>query len=811
MLIIAYDGAIGKLKAYFGEYFALLWLENVYGCDIIEERSDFRMEKWARIKYQPCLPLGDNNSKITGCKNHIQLSREAACEGAVLLKNNHNTLPLKAGTKVAVFGKAQIDYVKGGGGSGDVYCEYVRNIYQGLKLKGDKIDVFDKLSLYYEAVCREAYNSGEKVGMFDEADIPADLLEEAKEFANTAIITVNRYSREDFDRKNDGNDTYFVLSEREKAMIETVCKNFEKVIVLLNTGAMIDTSWFAENDKVSAALMIWQGGMEGGLAAADILVGDIAPSGKLVDTCAESFGDYPSSEGFHQSEDYVKYTEDIFVGYRYFETIPKMKERVVYPFGYGLSYTEFKISNIVAQASGENIVISADVENIGSYFGKEVVQVYYKAPEGKITKPARELCAFAKTKLLAPGERQNLIMSFGIDDMASYDDVGNVEKSAYVMEKGEYKIFVGSNVRDAKEIDYRYVLDKNKICQKLTEYCKPTRLSKRLTASGEYVEVPDTEYTPKAFDCEYECDTKIPSDGEAKKQLIDVANGEVTLDDFVSQLTDNELLGLLVGQKNTGVANTDGMGNLPAYGIPTPMTADGPAGIRISPKTGIRTTAFPVATMLACTWNTDILERIGVAGALEAKENNLSMWLTPALNIHRSPLCGRNFEYYSEDPFVAGKMAAAMVRGIQSQKIVATPKHFACNNKETNRKESNSILSERALREIYLKGFEICVKESDPKLIMTAYNLVNNVRASESAELITGILRNEWGFKGLVTTDWHNTAEKSAEVRAGNDIRMPSLANNSSKKYIDTISVKNKRNELAICVKRLLELIMWLE
>jgi len=769
------------------------------------------MEKWARIKYQPCLPLGDNNSKITGCKDHIQLSREAACEGAVLLKNDSEVLPLKAGTKVAVFGKAQIDYVKGGGGSGDVHCEYVRNVYQGLKAKNDKIAVFDKLSLYYEAVCMDAYASGEKIGMFDEVDIPGNLLAEAKEFTDTAIITINRYSSEDVDRKNDGKDTYFVLSEREKEMIETVCASFEKIIVLLNTGAMIDTSWFAENDKVSAALMIWQGGMEGGLAAADILVGDIAPSGKLVDTCAESFGDYPSSEGFHQSEDYVKYTEDIFVGYRYFETIPKMKERVVYPFGYGLSYTEFKISNIVAQASGENIVISADVENIGSYFGKEVVQVYYKAPEGKITKPARELCAFAKTKLLAPGERQNLIMSFGIDDMASYDDVGNVEKSAYVMEKGEYKIFVGSNVRDAKEIDYRYVLDKNKICQKLTEYCKPTRLSKRLTASGEYVEVPDTEYTPKAFDCEYECDTKIPSDGEAKKQLIDVANGEVTLDDFVSQLTDNELLGLLVGQKNTGVANTDGMGNLPAYGIPTPMTADGPAGIRISPKTGIRTTAFPVATMLACTWNTDILERIGVAGALEAKENNLSMWLTPALNIHRSPLCGRNFEYYSEDPFVAGKMAAAMVRGIQSQKIVATPKHFACNNKETNRKESNSILSERALREIYLKGFEICVKESDPKLIMTAYNLVNNVRASESAELITGILRNEWGFKGLVTTDWHNTAEKSAEVRAGNDIRMPSLANNSSKKYIDTISVKNKRNELAICVKRLLELIMWLE
>jgi len=764
------------------------------------------MEKWARIKYQPCLPLGDNNSKITGCEKHIQLSREAACEGAVLLKNNDNLLPLKKGTKVAIFGKAQIDYVKGGGGSGDVHCEYVRNIYQGLSLKNDKVEVFDKLSLYYEAACKKAYKSGEKIGMFDEFDIPEELLKEAKEFTDTAIITINRYSSEGHDRRNDGNDTYFVLSNQEKAMVDAVCLGFAKVVVLLNTGAMIDTSWFASNEKIGAALMIWQGGMEGGLAAADILVGDVTPSGKLVDTCAGEFDDYPSSAGFHESDDYVKYTEDIFVGYRYFETIPGMKEKVVYPFGYGLSYTKFEIKDILAQIAGEKIIISANVKNIGEYCGKEVVQVYYSAPVGKITKPARELCAFAKTKLLAPGESETLIMSFDINDMASYDDIGDVEKSSYVMEKGEYKIFVGNSVRDAKEIEFNYVLEENKICQKLTEYCKPTNLGKRLIATGEYIEVPDEEYIPKTFECAYECDTKIPADDE-KKLLIDVANGEISLDDFIAQLTDDELFWLLIGHPNKGVANTDGMGDLYKYGVPDPMTVDGPAGVRIRPVTGVRTTAFPVATMLACTWNTDILERIGVAGALEVKENNLSMWLTPALNIHRSPLCGRNFEYYSEDPFVSGKMAAAMVRGIQSQKIVACPKHFACNNKETNRKESNSILSERALREIYLKGFEICVKESDPKLIMTAYNLVNNVRASENAELITGILRDEWGFKGTITTDWNNTAKKHTEVVAGNDIRMPSNRNN----YIDADFVKNKRNELAICVKRLLEMILWLE
>ncbi len=765
------------------------------------------MEKWARIKYQPCLPLGDNNSKITGCKKHIQLSREAACEGTVLLKNNNDVLPLKKGTKVAIFGKAQIDYVKGGGGSGDVFCEYVRNIYDGLKLKNG-IEVFDALSLYYKDYVETAYKNSQTNGRLTEAEIPEALLKSAVEFTDTAIITINRYSEEGHDRRGDGTDPYFELSAEEKAMVNTVCSNFSKIIVLLNTGAMIDTSWFSQNDKIQAALMIWQGGMEGGLAAADIFVGDVNPSGKLVDTCAASLADYPSSEGFHESNDYVKYTEDIFVGYRYFETIPGMKEKVVYPFGYGLSYTKFEIKNITVNTVGAQIVVSAEVKNVGGCSGKEVVQVYYSAPGTKITKPARELCAFAKTKLLNPGESQTLTMSFKIDDMASYDDMGAIEKSAYVMEAGQYKVFVGTNVRDAKEVEFKYELKEDTVCQKLTEYCKPTKLGKRLTATGEYIEVPDEEYTPKTFDCTYECEMKIPAEGEAKKQLIDVANGNVSLDDFISQLSDNELLSLLVGKVNTGVANTDGMGGLQEYGIPAPMTVDGPAGVRINPETGVRTTAFPVATMLACTWNTDILERVGVAGALETKENNLSIWLTPALNIHRSPLCGRNFEYYSEDPLVSGKMAAAMVRGIQSQRIAATPKHFVCNNKETNRAWSNSIVSERALREIYLKGFEICVKESDPKLLMTSYNVVNNIHASERADLITGILRGEWGFGGLVITDWWNTAEKCAEIKSGNDIRMPHSA---SYPTLEAISDKISRNELAVCVKRLLEMILWLE
>lgn len=769
------------------------------------------MKKWARIMYHPCLPLGDNNSLITGCDRHIQLSREAAQEGIVLLKNNSHMLPLKKGTKVAVFGKGQIDYVKGGGGSGIVHCRYTRNIYQGLKMKAE-IEVYDPLSLFYESYVKEAYKNGGKNGRLTEVEIPETLLSSAKEFTDTAIITICRYSTEGEDRYADGTDPYFDLSDEEKRMVETVCDNFEHVIVLLNAGAMINTAWFADNDKVDSALMIWQGGMEGALAAADVLVGEVTPSGKLVDTCAKDFFDYPSSEGFHESEDYVKYTEDIFVGYRYFETIPRMKERVVYPFGFGLSYTDFEISNITATAIGKKILVSVDVKNIGEYSGKEVVQVYYGAPEGKLTKAARELCAFAKTKLLAPSESETLVMSFDIEDMASYDDMGDVQKSAYVMEAGDYRIYVGNNVRDAKEIEYRYTLTETKIVEQLTEYARPANLGKRLTATGEYIDVPDVEYIPKTFEITYKCEEKIPTADDVKYMLEDVAKGKVSLDDFIAQLTNEEMMALLIGKPDEGVANTGGMGGLKKYGIPAPMTADGPAGVRIRNTTGVYTTAFPVETMLACTWNLELVERIGVAAALETKENNLSMWLAPALNIHRSPLCGRNFEYFSEDPFVSGKMAAAVVKGTQSQNIVATAKHFACNNKETNRKESDSVVSERALREIYLKGFEICVKESSPLMVMTCYNKINGVRGAEQAELITGILRGEWGFDGIVTTDWHNYGIRHIETTAGNDIHMPSTANHDrSIMFVDTIDVQNTREEMAVCVKRLLELILWLE
>ena len=746
-----------------------------------------------------------NHERLTGCEKHIALSKQAAAEGIVLLKNDGGLLPLEDGTKLAVFGKAQIDYVKGGGGSGEVYSAYVRNIYDGLNRTG-RVRVFDKLSHFYEDYVNAKYGDNKTNGMFDEAKISRGLLREARAFTDTAVITINRFSGEGWDRKNDGKDMYFDLSKKEKKMIDAVTKSFEKVVVFINAAALINTDWFANNDKIQAALMIWQGGMEGASAAAEVLTGLVTPSGKLVDTCAGSIDDYPSSDGFHESEDYVKYTEDIFVGYRYFETIPGKKERVVYPFGYGLSYTSFELSQISVKEREGRIYVSVTVSNTGKYSGKEVVQLYYSAPQGRLTKAARELCAFKKTRLLAPGESEAMILELSVDDMASYDDTGAVEKSAYIMERGEYKLFLGNSVRDTKELEYKHIEPQTRIVKRLTGYCAPERLGKRLTASGEYISVKDEKQSRKSFECGYICKENTPQKPEDIKKLEDVYNGAVTLDEFIAQLTDDELISLLKAKVNRGVANTGGIGGLEGYGIPVPMTADGPAGVRIEPDTGIRTTAFPVATMLACTWNTELCEEIGRAGAAEMKENDLSIWLTPALNIHRSPLCGRNFEYYSEDPYVSGRMAAAMVRGIQSQGIAATPKHLACNNKETNRYESDSVVSERALREIYLKGFEICVKESEPKAIMTSYNIINGVRASENAELITGILRGEWGYKGLVMTDWWNHASHYRETLAGNDIRMPESASSDLKEAFTKGLID--RSRIAACAKNVLRLIL---
>ena len=766
------------------------------------------MAKWQRSFFQPVLPLGEDGRRVTGSKEHIALSRMAAGEGMVLLKNEKNALPIRRGTKVALFGKGTVDYVKGGGGSGDVTVEYIRNLYEGMKIKEDegKVEVFDKLAKYYEKDIQKQYADGAVPGMTVEPELPDELLNEAREYTDTAVITICRFSGEGWDRKCEAAQDGYVLDEEEKrnselsakifengdfcltnaenAMVEKVKKAFPHVIVVMNVGGIVDTKWFRDCDEIQSVLMAWQGGMEGGLATADILCGDVNPSGKLSDTYAKDLEDYPSTANFHESAFYVDYTEDIYVGYRYFETIPGAAERVNYPFGFGLSYTDFDWK--VTGASEENGVITVltEVTNTGKKAGKEVIQLYYGAPQGKLGKPAKVLGAFKKTSLLQPGERQILTLKLPVNQMASYDDLGKVCKSAYVLEAGEYAIYIGTNVRDAAKIDFTYVVKEDTVTEQLSRKAAPYHLQKRMLADGSYEELPQREYVEEEGlprQDKYAIGLPCPDTRGQKGidfldfldskgvRFSDVADGKMTLDEFMDILTLDDCINLLGGQPNTGCANTFGMGNLPEYGVPNVMTAD---GLRILPKCGVNTTAWPCATLLASTWDEELVEKVGKAGAEEVKENNISIWLTPACNIHRSPLCGRNFEYYSEDPYLAGKTGAAMVRGIQSQHIGASVKHFAANNKETNRKDSDSRVSERALREIYLKQFEIIVKEAHPYTIMSSYNLINGIHASENKELLTGILRDEWGFDGLVTTDWWTFGEHYRETKAGNDIKM---------------------------------------
>ncbi len=753
------------------------------------------VQRFHRFLFQPCLPLGKDGRRASACEEHIALSRRAATEGMVLLKNENNTLPLTKGKTIALFGSHCVKYQKGGGGSGEVFPPYVRNLCDGMKIKEEegKLKVFRPLCDFYETYVKNRqaildkrwdsdWQAAESIEyepdrerehakivfqhQIGEPDIPDNLFSEAVKSADVAVIMIGRFSSENYDRSAEKGDFY--LTDDETDLVEKVSNAFEKVIVVLNVGGMIDTMCFSQNEKIGGMLLAWQCGMEGGLAIADVLCGDVNPSGKLTDTFAKTFDDYPSSPNFNESDDYVDYNEDIYVGYRYFETIPGAKEKVNYPFGFGLSYTTFELTEKNAYDDGKRITVTITVMNTGALAGKEVVQVYYSAAQGVLGKPRKELVAFQKTKLLQPGESQTVTLNFAIDDMASYDDLGKLQKAAYLLEQGKYSIYVGTSVVDCEELTYHYVVEESyRVTKQLQSRCVSIALKERMLADGTMEKLPQGELI-----LHYPIPQGNIAAAPEKTVLLEAVGKEANLDEFLAQFTDEELCRFVGGSADIGVSNTQCFGGLERLGIPKFPTTDGPAGVRIRPGCGVSTTAWPCATLLACTWEPKLLYEIGAAGALEVKENNLAVWLTPGMNIHRSPLCGRNFEYYSEDPLISGKMAAAMVNGIQSQGIGASAKHLVANNKEINRAFSDSRVSERALREIYLKGFEICVKESQPWTVMTSYNLMNGVHTSENYELLVNILREEWGFEGMVTTDWYRKNNPVNEVRAGNDIKM---------------------------------------
>ena len=744
---------------------------------------------WLRAKYVPAWPLGEDGRAVTGCEAHKALCRRAAAEGMVLLRNN-GVLPLKKGQKIALFGSGQVAFEQGGSGAGIVFSAYNRNLYEGLSAKD--LEIFQPLSdffmdhyekelqyvLEHYAFGRDKNNRGTApmLGEFTavekfnlrgrEAVIDDDLLKQAAAFTDTALICINRTCGEFYDRELEGN---FTLKPEEKRMIDQVKANFQNIVVVLNIGAQIEAAWLLD-EKISAVLYMGTPGMEGGNAAADILCGDVCPSGRLSDTIALSYDDYPTSKIFNESDYYANYEEDIFVGYRYFETIPGAKEKVAFPFGYGLSYTTFTHSVESAGEQDGKIVITAKVTNTGSVSGKQVLQLYCTAPQGKLGKAAMSLVAFGKTQLLAPGESEVLTLTVDPYLMSSYDDTGVWCKSAYILEGGEYALKLGTDVRST-EVVHTYKIDGDyRLVQQLSERCKCVALPRKLRADGTFEDLPMLGMPPVQ---QFPNPPAITAQSCEKVSFDAVADGKVTVDQFIARMTDQQLFELMGGTMNMGVSVTSGFGRIRELGIPGFMTSDSPAGIRVRPETGLTPTAFPTADTVANSWDEKLAAQIGTAIAREIKENNMYAWLGPSMNIHRDPLCGRNFEYYSEDPLVAGKMAATIVRGAQSQRISASPKHFAANNKEFIRKECDSRVTERALREIYLKAFEICVREGDPKTFMTSYNPINGIYASESADLQTWILREEWGFDGLIMTDWNGHGIHGRELKAGSDIKMP--------------------------------------
>lgn len=770
----------------------------------------------ARLRYMPCQPMGPDGKAVTASAEHITLARKAATEGMVLLKND-GILPLAAGSSVAVFGKAQADYVKGGGGSGDVTVSYVKSLLDGLEEKQaqGKLRLFAPLCKFYRENVEQQYHNGALPGKTVEPELPEALLRSAAAWTDTALFTICRYSREEFDRADAPGD--YRLSTGEAALLEAVCRYFPKVVVTLNIGGPIAPGAFSH--RANGILLMWQPGMEGGAAAADILCGDACPSGKLTDTFAYQYADYPSARSFGTMEDYEAYTEDIFVGYRYFETIPGAADAVCWPFGFGLSYTRFEITKPRLEINGSNLTIHAFVTNVGNWPGREVLQVYCEPPQGKLATPRRVLCGFQKTRQLAPGDTEAICITFPNKAFASYDDTGVFQESAWLLQRGDYRFHVGTSVRDTVCLANVYsVTEPFRRLEQLAPRCVPSGLDRRMQPDGSYTETANFDSAkvlspvkPKlSEEQEYqvpgECPWKPAWLNAAYPTFAQVADGTMSLDHFMDALSVPQWIHLLGGQPNRGVANTFGIGNLERYGIPNIMTADGPAGLRIASQTGVCTTAFPCATLLACTWEPALVAQIGSAGAAEVLENGIGVWLTPAVNIHRDPLCGRNFEYYSEDPLITGVTATAMVQGIQSRGVSAALKHFAANNREKGRKECDSRVSERALREIYLRAFEICVKEADPWTVMSSYNPVNGVRASENGDLLTGILREEWGYEGLVMTDWWNHGTHWKELLAGNDVRMPAGAPEQIRMALEQGRLSEK--EIRRSARRVLRLIL---
>lgn len=820
------------------------------------------------------------------------IARKAAAEGIVLLKNERESLPFQKGEKIALFGGGACNTIKGGTGSGDVNEREAVSVLQGMLNRGFEVIGQEWLEDYkkeYEEARTAWKNSileetaAGNGSFFDiysshSFQVPSGrkIMDEDVSGAETnkAVYVVSRVAGEAADRYAKKGDYY--LTDREYENLEYVCRHFEEVILVLNTGAQIDLSYVDELRNITGILYMSQAGMEGGNALADILCGDAVPCGKLTDTWAKDYHDYPAASAFSHNNGNVSqeyYQEGIYVGYRYFDSFG-IKPR--YGFGYGLSYTDFAINpdEDFLKTENQQVILHIAVKNVGEcYSGKEVVQAYVSCPQKNMDKEFRRLCGFAKTEVLKPGEKQTLQISFPAKAMASYKET----ESAWMLEEGLYGIWIGNSLQEAV-LSGAVKVERETVLERIPHICPlQEKEAKNL----------DEIVCPK--DCALDFEQKWHRDLQDKRLPVavldvieDTVSGvrpikeevltkeEKSARELAAKLTPEELILMTIGEISKGQseelnpASDNALGSaaimVPGaagetssvldekYDVPGMVMADGPAGLRLAKSYEVanRTgavyplglldalegglfqekkthedvtdyyqycTAVPVGTLLAQTWDTALMDKIGKAIADEMEEFHITLWLAPGMNIHRDPLCGRNFEYYSEDPVVSGHMAAAITRGVQSHNGVGTTiKHFACNNQEDNRKGSDSILSERALREIYLRGFEIAVKEAQPMAIMTSYNLINGVHTANSYDLCTQAARNEWGFKGIIMTDWTTTAESGGSIshqciKAGNDLIMPGSERDIEDMRQALLEGKLTEDELRSCVQRILSLV----
>ena len=698
-----------------------------------------------------------------------ELIRAAAAEGAVLLKNE-GVLPYSKDRQVSVFGRVQYDYFATGYGSGgDVRKPYVINLIDGLK-NCEELSINNELAdIYAKWVKNNPVDHGYWAHWprsHPEMPLTDEIVKKAHETSNDAIVVLGRSAGED--RENALEAGSYYATQGEKDMIAKIAKEFDNITLLLNIGSIMDLSFVEEfKDKIKAIMIVWQGGMESGNAIADLLSGKVSPSGRLADTIVKSYEDYPCAKDFG-AEAYNNYVEDIYVGYRYFETFAK--DKVVYPFGYGLSYSKFSQDVAKVEERESSLIFSVKVKNIGDYKAKDVVEVYLQKPNAPIDNPYRQLVGFAKTSELLPNKEETVTIEVPYSTMTMYDEIGLTGfKSSYVIEKGDYIFSVGENVRDAKDA-YKITKKQDECVQTLSEVMAPKYKFDRIKNNNgkvEFVPVNTATINLKGL-----IDSRKPEDilltGDKGFKLKDVKDGKVSIEQFVAQLSVEELEAITRGDYTMdsplgapGNAGAIG-GVLPSLrekGIPAIITTDGPSGIRLYTSCSL----IPIGTLLACSFNTPLVIELHKKLGWEMVDRGSDILLSPGMNIHRSPLCGRNFEYFSEDPFLTGKMAAAVTNGIQSQGVGTCPKHFACNSQETKRTTTDSRLSERALREIYLKGFEICIKESNPRSIMTSYNKINGVWNHYNFELCDTVLRCEWKYKGLVMTDWWMQSSKSPE------------------------------------------------